>query len=110
MVLSFCPDCKDLLIPEVVKGKLTVRCGKCGFSKEVSEDLVTTEKPEHVEIGSGVLEDKNIYATYDHQCEKCGYDKAEVIDLGVLISDEDNLIFIKCGKCKHVERIGRKTS
>tara|TARA_Y100000310_G_scaffold89559_2_gene86660 strand:- start:8732 stop:9064 length:333 start_codon:yes stop_codon:yes gene_type:complete len=110
-MLNFCPECKDLLIPKVEEGKLFIKCGKCDFSKHVTKDLITKEKIRHTgERGEGVVKDENIFATYDNECEECGYGKAEVIDIGVLISDEDNLIFIQCGKCKHVERLGRKTS
>ena len=110
-MLDFCPKCKDMLIPHLEVGKLSVKCKKCDFSKQVTKDLISKEKIKHAEErGEGVVKDENIFATYDNECEKCGYDKAEIIDIGVLISDEDNLIFLECGKCKHVERVGRKTS
>ena len=43
-------------------------------------------------------------------CKKCGYDKAQIIDMCIFYSDEDNLILLKCGKCNFAERIGRKVS
>ena len=72
--------------------------------------IIEREKIEHEEIGEGVLSDENKMATYKHKCEKCGYGKAQIIDVGPLYSDEDNLILLKCGKCGFSERIGRKTS
>lgn len=108
--MNFCPKCKDLLVPKLEKDKIFVRCKKCDFSREVTKDLISKERITNEKVAEGVVEDKNIFATYEHECEKCGYKKAQVIDMGVFVSDEDNLIFIKCGKCNHVERIGRRTS
>ena len=51
-----------------------------------------------------------IIATYDHKCKKCGFSKAQIIDMGIFYSDEDQLILLKCGKCGYSERIGRKVS
>jgi len=62
------------------------------------------------ERGKEVGEDKNIFANYHNVCKKCGYDKAQILDLGVFYSDEDNLILLKCGKCGFSERVGRKVS
>jgi len=70
--------------------------------------IVEKEKIEHEEIGRGVLKEENRMATYKHKCEKCGYGKAQIIDVGPLYSDEDNLILLKCGKCGYSERIGSK--
>ncbi len=110
MKLNFCPKCKDLLVPKLEDSKIFVRCLKCDFLREVTQDLMSKEKIINKKIAKGVVDDKNIYATYENECKKCGYKKAQIIDRGVFVSDEDNLIFIKCGKCNHVERIGRRTS
>ena len=59
-----------------------------------------------VEMGKVVPDDNENY----YKCPKCGYEKAQIIDMGIFYSDEDNLILLKCGKCGHSERIGRKTS
>jgi len=57
-------------------------------------------------IGEGFVKDKNIFATYNHKCPKCGYDKAEIIDLGLFYSDENNIYLLKCGNCGYSERVG----
>ena len=91
--------------PQEKDGEVFLKCSKCGFESKVdltsSEDIKREE-----EIGKGVVKDENTFATYEHECSKCGYDKAQVLDLGVSYSDEDTLIFLKCGKCGHSERIG----
>ncbi len=110
MTLKFCPKCKDLLIPEREGDKFIAKCGKCCFSREV-KILKTKENLEpKKEVGRGVEKEGNPLATYPNKCPKCGYDKAQVIDMGIFYSDEDNLIMLKCGKCGYSERIGRKTS
>jgi len=73
-------------------------------------NIVAKEKVSHKkDVGEGVVKDENIFATFHNKCEKCGYDKAEVIDMGIFYSDEDNLMLIKCGKCGYTERIGKAT-
>jgi len=112
MTIKFCKKCKTLLNPLEKEGRFFLECKKCGFVDEVKKNLlITSEKIKRPKkIGEGSVKDKDIFATYNHICKKCGYDKAEVIDMGIFYSDEDNLIFLKCGKCGFSERIGRKVS
>lgn len=110
MTLKFCPKCGDLLIPEKRGMDFFAICSKCGFSKKV-KPLKEKEKISSPEkLGEGVIKEENDLATYNNKCPKCGYGKAQIIDMGIFYSDEDNLILLKCGKCGHSERIGRKTS
>ncbi len=98
-----------MMTPMKQEGFTFMVCDDCGISERVhSENFV--EKNEEEELGEGVIRNENLFATYEHKCSKCGYDKAEVIDMGIFISDEDNLILIRCGKCGHTDRLGRKTS
>jgi DNA-directed RNA polymerase subunit M/transcription elongation factor TFIIS len=77
---------------------------KSKINLKISEKIPKKEK-----IGEGIVEEKNVFATYPYKCKECGYDKAEVMDAGVQYSDEDNLFLVKCGKCGNVERIGDAT-
>ena len=110
MTLKFCPKCGDLLIPEKKEEKFIATCNKCGFSRTM-KPLKKKEKlkPEE-KIGEGIIKNENLLADYTNKCPKCGYNKAQIIDMGIFYSDEDNLIVLKCGKCGYSERIGRKTS
>ena len=72
--------------------------------------IIEEEKIKHKKIGEGVVKEKDVFATYDHKCKKCGYKKAELLDLGAQYSDENELVMIKCGKCGYTERIEKKTS
>ena len=85
-------------------------CISCSSRENISEkDLTSSEiMPKKSEIKQGVVEHTNIYATYDFKCEKCGYDKAEVIERQPYITDEDSLTFLKCGKCNFTQQLARK--
>jgi DNA-directed RNA polymerase subunit M/transcription elongation factor TFIIS len=99
--------------PQRKNNSIVFVCPSCGFVEEVKERdfLVSNEKIKPKKLkGGGVGEDKNEFATYNHICKKCGYDKAQILDLGIFYSDEDNLIMLKCGRCGFSERIGRKVS
>jgi len=76
-----------------------------GINLEASENI--KKKPV---IGTGVVEDKNIFATYPHKCKKCGYDKAQVIDMGIWYSDEAAVTRFKCGKCGFAEQTADSNS
>jgi DNA-directed RNA polymerase subunit M len=105
MTIRFCPRCKGILILNKEKAV----CHNCGFVIHHKLDLSTSEEiPQTEEVGEGSIKDENIFATYKHKCPKCGFDKAQIIDCGVFYSDEDNLIFLKCGKCGFSERVGDK--
>lgn len=113
MALKFCQKCETLMSPHRKNNSILFKCPACGFCKEVKEGdfLKSNEKIEVKKSkGEGVGEDKNEFATYNHICRKCGYDKAQILDLGIFYSDEDNLIMLKCGRCGFCERIGRKIS
>lgn len=89
--------------PHEIDGKFSFKCDKCGFTEEAKDSLVIKNKIKKPEkIGEGVINDRNIFATYKHKCEKCGYDKVQVLDLGIFYSDEDNLIMLKCGSADGV--------
>ena len=116
MTLEFCPRCENILIPEKINEKeFWAKCAHCDFSKKLKSDSVLVEKEKilHKHNIGRVFKTanwKNEFATYKHKCQKCGYGKAQVIDMGIFYSDEDNLILLKCGKCGWAERVGKKVS
>ncbi|MBU2612451.1 MAG: hypothetical protein KKB62_01900 [Nanoarchaeota archaeon] len=108
MGICFCRECKKILPPH---SKEIIICPNCGLAQGIEKGLVSKEVvKKEVQKGKGISEEENIYANYPHKCKKCGYEKAQIIDMGIKYSDEDNLIFLKCGKCGFSERIGRKVS
>lgn len=113
MTANFCPKCKKILIQKRIREKeFVLKCRHCGYVKKYKGKPLVEE--EEIEIpkekGEGVLKNKNELATYKHKCKKCGYNKAQIIEVGFLVSDEDYLILLKCGKCGYSERVGRKTT
>lgn len=77
----------------------------CGFEKvfELDETSVSEHIKQKEHKASGFVHDKNELATFPHKCQKCGHEKAQVIDLGVWIGDEAGIIRYKCGKCNSTE-------
>ena len=111
MTLKFCQRCKSLMSPHKANGENFLKCLSCDLIHEMDDSfLKTSEIIKKDELGEGVKDNKNIFATYLNKCKKCGYDKAQILDMGIFYSDEDNLILLKCGKCGFSEKIGRKTS
>lgn len=97
----FCDQCRNMLTICREKDKVIGRCS-CGFSKNMelsSEETSKVISPK----GEGAINDKNILATYPHECKHCGHVGAEVIDLGVWYSDEAGNLRYRCGKCGIVE-------
>ena len=110
MTLEFCPRCENILIPEKLGEKeFWAKCAHCDFSEKLmpNSQLVEKEKILHEHQIGRILNSENEFATYKHKCQKCGYGKSQVIDVGTFYSDEDNLILLKCGKCGWAERIGK---
>ena len=98
MAIQFCDKCGKLL-----KIKGNVGACSCGFEKKV-DALVIKEKTESHIQDIKIISGKNEFATFPHKCKKCGYDRAELIDLGAPVSDEAGVILLKCGRCGHTER------
>lgn len=113
MAIRFCEKCSGMLVPRTINNETLMLCNRCGWFKILkNEKLELSSKNtfSHDKKGEGAVSDKNVLATYDNLCKKCGYDKAQVIDVGILYSDEDYLILLKCGKCGHAERVGKKAT
>jgi DNA-directed RNA polymerase subunit M/transcription elongation factor TFIIS len=72
--------------------------------------IIEKEKIRHKKLGEGVVKDQDVFATFKHKCKKCGYEKAELLELGAQYSDESDLVMIKCGKCGYAERVEKKTT
>ncbi len=106
MGILFCDKCGKISKIEKIDNKRVVRCS-CGFEKQLEEhhEVSSTENmPIVPEKGKGAVSGKNQLATFPHTCKKCGYDKAQVIDLGVWFSDEAGVIRYRCGKCGFTEQ------
>ncbi len=74
------------------------------------DKIIEDEKIISRDVGDGVVKEKDVFANYKHKCKKCGYGKAEIINLGAQYSDENELILLRCGKCGYSERIEKKAT
>jgi len=103
MAINFCPECKSMLKLRKAHGKDYGVCD-CGWYGEIGKTMAGEKILKSSETGSGALSSENTFATFYHECPKCHYGKAEVIDLGSQRSNESSIIILKCGKCGHAER------
>ena len=92
----FCSKCKRLL--NISEGIGKCSCGNIQIMKD-GYASATESMPAMKKKGEGAVKDENLLATFPHECPKCGYDKAQVIDLGVWYGDEGGVVRYKCGKC-----------
>lgn len=78
----------------------------CGFERAL--EIGGVNHSENIKqkpiIGEGAVEDKNLLATFPHECKKCGHNMAQVIELGVWYGDEAGVVRYKCGKCGKIEQ------
>lgn len=104
----FCKTCGSLLRPKKTKYGKWMSCPNGHTQPELVQKVeTTTEKNENLKKIE-VIGDKNILAVYDHKCKKCGYDKAELIEISCSYSDEDNIYRMKCGKCGFIKQLEGK--
>lgn len=78
----------------------------CGFTNIVTSKISFSEKiKKQEEKGKGILIPEKLGEKgFPHICKKCGYEYADVIDLGSSWADESNIYLFKCKKCSHVSR------
>ena len=91
----------------IISGEHFFKCFNCGFI-ELGKELIEKEKVKSKQIKEGIVKDKNIFADYPFKCKKCSYNKAEIIELPPMISDEDTITYLKCGKCGWTENLSKK--
>jgi transcription factor S len=105
----FCKTCGSLLVPKKTSYGKWMACPNGHTQPELNQDKHTLDvenknQAKIVEVDDG----KNYLAVHDHKCPKCGFDKAELIEISCSYSDEDNTYRMKCGKCGHVEQLEGK--
>ena len=106
----FCKTCGALLVPKKTPYGKWMACPNGHQQPELnqeSKEVVTKnlDKAKKIEAHDGI----NHLAVYDHKCKKCGYGKAELIEMSSWYSDEDNTYQYKCGKCGFIEQMEGKT-
>lgn len=105
----FCKTCGTLLAPKTTAYGKWMACPHGHAQPELnqeSRELKTQNTNITREIRAS--DGKNILAVHDHHCKRCGYDKAELIEIMPSYSDEDSTFRLKCGKCGYVEQLEGK--
>ena len=106
MAIKFCKKCGAILESEVGENGRYLVCKKCGEREEGCHDLVVkTELSVKTKVGTGVAE-KDPELGQNFKCDKCGNDKCEITDLGMMFGDEDWVYLLKCTKCSYSKRVG----
>ena len=106
----FCKTCGKILVPRKTPYGKWLSCPDGHPQPKLNQESVTI-KSQNLEQAKTitVADDQNILAVHDHKCKRCGYDKAEMLEIGSFYSDEDAVVKMKCGKCGLVEQLEGKT-
>lgn len=97
----FCKNCGKILNLKTENENTLGYC-ECGYQTIISY-LSFSRNEVREEKGEGVYEDIKPLAL-KHKCKKCGHEESDVVDYGVQVGDESNIIVYFCRKCKYAER------
>lgn len=97
--MEFCPKCKSMMMPI----KNIYRCRKCGFEKEIKENIVS--KTERKEREVTILEKREMgLPTTRARCTQCNNDEAYWWMRQLRSADESEVRFFRCTKCGNTWR------
>jgi DNA-directed RNA polymerase subunit M len=108
----WCDECGSLLYP-IKKGDVTVlKCRRCGFEKEITEELDSEaftystqfkhSETDKIEVVKSA--DLNTMPTTRAECPKCGHKEAAYWQLQTRSADEGMTTFYRCLNCKYTWR------
>ena len=105
----FCKTCGTLLVLQKTSYGKWMSCPRGHLQPELNQEnnpitIKNQNKAQRIEVA----DDHNYLAVHDHKCEKCGYGKAQLIEISANYSDEDNIYRLKCGQCGYVEQLEGK--
>lgn len=105
----FCSTCSTMLRPEKTPYGKWMRCPNDHpqpESKRRPKDttIINHQQTHRIRVSDGI----NHLAVHDHSCSKCNHDKAEMLEIAPMYSDEDPLVKMRCGKCNHVDILDGK--
>jgi DNA-directed RNA polymerase subunit M/transcription elongation factor TFIIS len=96
--MNFCNQCGSILT-EKRGGEFLCSCGNA----QTPRQRTVQEKVDQVKALE-IMERNNPLASYEHVCSKCGFDKAQVVTKGIMITDEDEYVAFVCGSCGHHDK------
>lgn len=106
--MMFCPKCKSMLRPKMVRDKKVMAC-TCGYVADKSAPIGTVSfKRQEDEVSFDVIEkEESAYPITDAECPKCKHAKAYSWTQQMRAGDEPETHFFKCVKCLHTWRDGK---
>ena len=105
----FCKTCGSLLQPKTTPYGKWMSCPNGHSQPELQQDQGTSVSKNIKQVKRIDAHDgENRLAVHDHVCKKCGYNKAELIEIMPSYSDEDSMMRMKCGKCGFAEQLEGK--
>ncbi len=93
----FCSECGSIGIPD--NGNFI--CVSCG--NEVGSSISRISNPSTSAYGPNMAIPE-FKGSMEHECERCGHDKAFFAEVPPLYGDEFSTFFFKCAKCGLVVR------
>jgi DNA-directed RNA polymerase subunit M/transcription elongation factor TFIIS len=98
--------CKCGKIMDIRDDGLRMAFCSCGNKHLVLGGEITVEDntPKTEIRNSEVVKTEHVGSGFPHNCSKCGYGEADVIELGIFYSDEAAVYLFKCKKCGWSER------
>lgn len=109
LITMFCATCGKLLHPKQTSYGKWMSCPEGhGQPRLMQEIPVITRQNRQPGVKITVASSENILAVHDFICQKCGYHKAELIEIAPFYSDEDQLLRMKCGRCGAVKKLDGK--
>ena len=107
----FCATCGTILRPLKTEFGKWMSCPEGHSQPELKTSTETIVRKNNFQGKRiEVADDSNILAVHDYICKHCGYGKAEMLEIGAFYADEDNVVQMKCEKCRKVSRLEGKVT
>ncbi|MGD9276863.1 MAG: transcription factor S [Candidatus Pacearchaeota archaeon] len=100
--MEFCPKCGAILVQK----RKNDGCPRCNYSAKGRTKIKTSEEMEEKPGQMGVLDEKDaeVLPVVSAECKKCKNDKAFFWSVQQRASDEAEVRFFRCTKCRFVWR------
>ncbi len=110
--MQYCEDCGSIIYPMKVGDTKVLKCRRCGFVKEIPEEVdeesfvISTEFKHTVKEKIEIIKSDNLSTmpTTRVECPKCGHKEAAYWQLQTRSADEGMTTFYRCLKCKYTWR------
>ena len=99
-MVSFCPNCKNLMVPIKKDGQVLLICKKCN-TETGGKEIKLTQKIKHKNKETVIIEDPTDHTTtVEVECPNCEkIVKAAQWQVQTRSADEASTIFFRCGEC-----------